>query len=88
MKTIEDTPFGRFEIYWGVDEVREIERRFGSFDHFKDEHQYLRLKEPLYGELKTLTVYRHTTNSHWIVLLGEITNCVWANGFLIDGIDQ
>ncbi|MCF1477890.1 hypothetical protein G6L63_00925 [Agrobacterium vitis] len=87
MKTVENTLFGQFEVFWGVlDPHIEIQARVGSFSHYKSGSEAVTFQDPLYpNEAKTLSVYRHASNPKCIVLLAEITPSIWAYGFQLDG---
>ena len=90
MDTFEDTPAGRFRIQWGLDFAtaeREIGRRYGSLKQFKGEPGSMEFRCPNYGETKRLDVYRHAKDAGLVLLLGEITNGVWACGLPTDGIE-
>lgn len=88
MNTIEHTRLGRIKIVWGKTEedvFSAIEARFGSVIDFKNDGDFISFRDPLYGELKKLDVYRHVQSPKKLYFLGEITNGVWAFGLPVDG---
>jgi len=77
MKTVEDTPLGRFQIDWGI---AEPTTELGNIVSRNDEPRALTFGDPLYpNETKTLGVYRNDASGEWL-LLAEITPGVWALG--------
>ncbi|WP_144377763.1 hypothetical protein [Mesorhizobium amorphae] len=70
IKTVEDTPLGRFQIDWGI---AEPTTELGNIVSRSDEPRALTFVDPLYpAETKTLRVYRNEAGGEWL-LLAEIT---------------
>ncbi len=77
MRTVEDTPLGRFQIDWGIGEPTTELR--GNIVPRSQEPRALTFADPLYpNETKTLNVYRNANGE--LLLFGEITPSVWAFG--------
>jgi len=88
MKTVEVTPLGRFEFHWGVAEPELVaeQGQQGSLDRLMQvphPPKVLKVRDPVYGEEKTLHVYRRESG-HKLVLMGELSAGIRAVGLQMD----
>ena len=85
MRSVADTPFGRFDIIWGSDSDAPVDERYGSMARLARTGDRVTIVDPLHGELKTFDLYRHRTEAGCLVIVTEISNGIWAHGFLLNG---
>jgi hypothetical protein len=88
MEAWRDTSSPDWVIRWGTEgEPRWLERELGLLEDGYEQRNlgvWLNFIEPLYGETKSLAVYEFEeagTARVEIVVWGEITNNIWAQGY-------